>query len=1138
MSSKSEAPAAATDTLPDKNNFEAKFKELRKSQEEQYLLLSKKYKEDKDRLKSQQQKELEQYYTRQSVLNPGTKPPPPRHELISPPQRVGSYHTYHDSISRKPDFTSSRKDVPMLEESGHSGPSVPMGSSALSSLVRDRLRQKALDNINKKSHFDPMDAKDVVSRRQEDFNRWVYESGAYEPADEDEPEFSLRKAASEPNLKGRNQLKHRTHRYKPHIDRHSMHTRHYSPNETSTRHTEGYRDAISPPYRPVDKVFHPGPRGGSNTLPLFQSPSLPNINFNSSRSQVHFPSSSSALSSSLSGSNPDMKAPFDPGHPKYLDMLKTQYATNHRYLQHIMVRYGYDPKDIDSFHQRYLSKVDDSTMSDEERVKQLLESQNRLYITLADSLNLSSPFSKSYSKLHSIDSLPPSTSLMPSRSHDSLHSIKFPRKDVHFRDDNILQPHGLPMSSRLRYSSHTSDYPSLPPDLHIKDHQATRFRLKEHLREKQDASVIKGGSIDAHYRRLERDNDDKIQEETAEDVANEERKRVSREEQIYLQRSTDLTAAVKAGESTSNSSVYESSRQNGLSSKFRGSDTRLYSSSSSLHTSNPKLMGSEPRLYNSDSIGRLSDRSRERERDSERERERLHTSNPYLHGSGSRLNGSNPYLYGSNSRLHSSASRIHGSSNSLHNSNPQLHNSDSRMNSSDPRINHCSSSDEQRPNKSTRHMTGLVYDTIMLKHHCQCGGSYPLHPENSGRLQSIWARLQETGVANLCEKIRPRKATIAELQTVHSEQHTLLFGGGASSRGSSTLRCFTKLPCGGIGVDADTIWNETHTSNAARMAAGCVIELAFKVASGDLKNGFAIVRPPGHHAEAHQAMGFCYFNSVAIAAKLLCTKLAVERVMIFDWDIHHGNGTQQMFYDNDHVLYMSMHRYDDGNFFPGTGKAEECGAGIGMGTNVNIPFNGGVDPAYGDKEYLAAFRSIVLPIAKEYNPDIILVSAGFDAAEGHSPQVGGYNVSAACFAYMTKQLMELANGKLVLALEGGYHLQSLCDSAENCIRALQGASFMELSEDAKLSKPHDKAIKCIEHVVSIQGKYWSGVKRASSLISSSQSGAKRMEKEEADTVNALASLSVHVVKQNGGADSQPIKKESTSSREEEPMDEN
>lgn len=414
--------------------------------------------------------------------------------------------------------------------------------------------------------------------------------------------------------------------------------------------------------------------------------------------------------------------------------------------------------------------------------------------------------------------------------------------------------------------------------------------------------------------------------------------------------------------------------------------------------------------------------------------------------------------------------------------------------------------------------TGLVYDTVMLKHQCSCGDTSS-HPEHPGRLQSIWARLQETGVANLCERVRPRKATLAEILTVHSEQHTMLFGGSTQCRtknedGTTTmLKCFDTLPCGGLGVDGDTIWNEMHSANAARMAVGCVVELAFKVASGELKNGLALVRPPGHHAEAHQAMGFCYFNSVAIAARLLRLKLSVERVLIVDWDIHHGNGTQQMFYDDPHVMYISIHRHDDGTFFPGTGKSEECGAGIGVGYNVNIAFMGGLDPSYGDPEYFAAFRSIVIPIAKEFQPDVVLVSAGFDAAAGHSPALGGYRVTAACYAQLTKQLMDLAGGHVVMALEGGYSLPSLCDAAEACVKALLGEKVPELPKESIKRAPNRHAVAVLEKTITIQGRYWNSVKREATQICQSLVQAQQREKEEADTVTALASLSMGVVQE-------------------------
>uniref|UniRef100_A0A8C3JEZ2 Histone deacetylase n=1 Tax=Calidris pygmaea TaxID=425635 RepID=A0A8C3JEZ2_9CHAR len=342
--------------------------------------------------------------------------------------------------------------------------------------------------------------------------------------------------------------------------------------------------------------------------------------------------------------------------------------------------------------------------------------------------------------------------------------------------------------------------------------------------------------------------------------------------------------------------------------------------------------------------------------------------------------------------------------------------------------------------------TGVVYDTFMLKHQCTCGNTN-IHPEHAGRIQSIWSRLQETGLLGKCERIRGRKATLEEIQTVHSEHHTLLYGTSPLNRqkldskkllGPISQKMYAVLPCGGIGVDSDTVWNEMHSSSAVRMAVGCLVELSFKVASGEIKNGFAVIRPPGHHAEESTAMGFCFFNSVAISAKLLQQKLSVGKILIVDWDIHHGNGTQQAFYSDPDVLYISLHRYDDGNFFPGSGAPEEVGSGMGVGYNINIAWTGGVNPPIGDVEYLTAFRTVVMPIANEFSPDVVLVSAGFDAVEGHLSPLGGYSVTAKCFGHLTKQLMMLAGGRVVLALEGGHDLTAICDASEACVSALLG----------------------------------------------------------------------------------------------------
>uniref|UniRef100_A0A674JL49 Histone deacetylase n=1 Tax=Terrapene triunguis TaxID=2587831 RepID=A0A674JL49_9SAUR len=420
---------------------------------------------------------------------------------------------------------------------------------------------------------------------------------------------------------------------------------------------------------------------------------------------------------------------------------------------------------------------------------------------------------------------------------------------------------------------------------------------------------------------------------------------------------------------------------------------------------------------------------------------------------------------------------------------------------------------------------GVIYDTFMLKHQCMCGNTN-IHPEHAGRIQSIWSRLQETGLLSKCERIRGRKATLDEIQTVHSEHHTLLYGTSPLNRQKldskkllGSQKMYAVLPCGGIGVDSDTVWNEMHSSSAVRMAVGCLVELAFKVASGELKNGFAVIRPPGHHAEESTAMGFCFFNSVAIAAKLLQQKLSVGKILIVDWDIHHGNGTQQAFYSDPNVLYISLHRYDNGNFFPGSGAPEEVGSGMGVGYNVNIAWTGGVDPPIGDVEYLAAFRTVVMPIANEFSPDVVLVSAGFDAVEGHLSPLGGYSVTAKCFGHLTKQLMKLAGGRVVLALEGGHDLTAICDASEACVSALLGVELDPLDQALLQQKPNVNAVATLEKVIEIQSKHWSSVKRCASVVSCSLLEAQKGEAEEAETVSAMASLSVDA--EQGSTDCSP-----------------
>jgi acetoin utilization deacetylase AcuC-like enzyme len=304
--------------------------------------------------------------------------------------------------------------------------------------------------------------------------------------------------------------------------------------------------------------------------------------------------------------------------------------------------------------------------------------------------------------------------------------------------------------------------------------------------------------------------------------------------------------------------------------------------------------------------------------------------------------------------------------------------------------------------------TGLVFDEWFLTHQAPYE-----HPEHPGRLEAIWRRFEDEGLAGRCRRVPAREAAREELGLVHTAAHIDAIERTAQSD-------FAQL-------DPDT-YTGRDSARAARLAAGGLVDLALEVASGRLENGFALLRPPGHHAEADRAMGFCLFNNVAIAARVLQSR-GFARILIVDWDLHHGNGTQNSFWSDPGVLYFSTHQFP---FYPGTGAVAETGAGAGLGFTVNVPWPGGM----GDAEHLAAFDRVLLPIARLFRPDLVLVSAGFDAAAGDP--LGGMRVSPAGFAHMTSRLLTLAGGRVVLALEGGYNLEAIAACAAACLRVLLG----------------------------------------------------------------------------------------------------
>lgn len=267
--------------------------------------------------------------------------------------------------------------------------------------------------------------------------------------------------------------------------------------------------------------------------------------------------------------------------------------------------------------------------------------------------------------------------------------------------------------------------------------------------------------------------------------------------------------------------------------------------------------------------------------------------------------------------------------------------------------------------------------------------------------------------------------------------------------------------------DHDSIYLNTTTFNCALLSAGGTIDLCRSVVCEQVKNAIAIVRPPGHHAECNRPMGFCIFDNVAIAAKVCQADFPTQcrKVLVLDWDVHHGNGIQQAFYNDPSVLYISLHVHEDGHFYPSGpyGDHLHCGAGAGVGFNINIPWP---TKGMGDADYMFAFQHVVMPVASEFNPDLVIIAAGFDAADGD--QLGGCHVTPACYAQMTHLLMSLANGKVAVCLEGGYNLRSISKSALAVTRTLIG----ETPERLVGQKASDTAIETVQMVATHQSQYW------------------------------------------------------------------
>jgi len=258
----------------------------------------------------------------------------------------------------------------------------------------------------------------------------------------------------------------------------------------------------------------------------------------------------------------------------------------------------------------------------------------------------------------------------------------------------------------------------------------------------------------------------------------------------------------------------------------------------------------------------------------------------------------------------------------------------------------------------------------------------------------------------------------------------------------------------------DDIFFTKDTSAGARMAAGCVAEACQAVVRGDIQRAYCVVRPPGHHAHCAQAMGFCFFNSAVVAARAALACEGIEKVCILDWDVHHGDGVQDLTLDDDSILYVSLHRYGDG-FYPGTGAAEEIGKN---GTNVNVGWR---EKGLGDADYLAAFDLVIEPVVRSFAPDLIIIAAGYDAAEGDP--LGGMMLSPNGYEHMTTRLCAIGSGRVVVALEGGYALRPLATSAAATLRALLGETPRALSSR---QRPRKTSVKLLTDLAALLADHW------------------------------------------------------------------
>ena len=364
--------------------------------------------------------------------------------------------------------------------------------------------------------------------------------------------------------------------------------------------------------------------------------------------------------------------------------------------------------------------------------------------------------------------------------------------------------------------------------------------------------------------------------------------------------------------------------------------------------------------------------------------------------------------------------------------------------------------------------TGLVYNEQMLLH----SPAPKKHYENPSRLEAIMSHLNAKSLINhpnldFVEHINPALDScimachppnyieyVAEMFPAESEKKSIFI--------------------------FDSYFNK-HTNLSARIAISSVNLCVDKVLKNEWKNAYALIRPPGHHSGHHTTInGFCVFNNVAIATKYAQRLYNVKKILIFDWDIHHGDGTEHIFYKDPSVLYASIHRYENGHFYPNHGSSDRIGEGEGKGYNINIGWDVGEETVTND-DYIYVFERILMPIFREFEPELVFVSAGFDSCKGDP--LGDIDLGQEGFAYMLRKLQELAKGRIILALEGGYNTKSISLCSETVIRILLGESFplecfevmVKMDELLDRCKPCEISLKAAEIALNSIRENWSNV---------------------------------------------------------------